>query len=190
MDLDKLADVVIADHARKDSPPGSISWTYIQKSVQKGRLEYEENHRAGPTLHQARAVGSTLPTRIGRTPFTAEDDRILWEWVIRAERKGVSNKGNELYKQLEAKVGCSMIKNMFQYRTNFYSILDIPISHGGIVSSRNLLLSLDPRSQKKSPTMKSKRWPFRQLPYDYQSRLPTATSPRKMISCYRRLMIL
>ena len=44
MDLEKQADLIIADHARKDTPPGSISWKFIEQSVAKGVLEDIEDH--------------------------------------------------------------------------------------------------------------------------------------------------
>jgi hypothetical protein len=102
--LEKQADIVIADHARKDNPAGAISWKYVEESVKKGELEDIEDHRAGPVTHTAREVGSGGPTRKGRTPFTAEDDRILMEWVMKGERAGIAVKGNELFQQLEEKV--------------------------------------------------------------------------------------
>jgi hypothetical protein len=107
--LEKTADIIIADHARKDAPPGSISWTFIDQSVKKGRLENIEDHRAGPAEQAVRNVGSSAPARKGRTPFTHEDDTILMEWCARAERKGISLKGNQLYIQLEAKVGLDIL---------------------------------------------------------------------------------
>ncbi|KAF8857978.1 hypothetical protein BDZ45DRAFT_690436 [Acephala macrosclerotiorum] len=99
--LDKQADIIIADHARKDSPEGSISWTFIESSIKKGDLEDIENHRAGPVTRVVRQVGSAVPSRQGRTKFTAEDDRILMKWCTRAERQGKSLKGNEIYQKLE-----------------------------------------------------------------------------------------
>lgn len=102
--MDKQADIIIADHARKDSPAGSFSWTYIDESVKKGRLEDIENHRAGPVERQIREVGSAQPSRTGRTPFTPEDDRVLMDWCDRAERRGIPMGGNEIFKQLEQKV--------------------------------------------------------------------------------------
>jgi len=96
--------MIIADRARKNCPLGSISWHWIDQSVKKGELEDIELYRAGPAESTVREVGSAQPIKKGRTPFTAEDDRILRDWCIKAERKGVSMKGNELYKQLEAKV--------------------------------------------------------------------------------------
>lgn len=104
MKLEKQADLIIADHARKDCPTGSISWTFVQDSAKYGALEDIEKHRAGTVAHVAREVGSSGPTRKGRTPFTAEDDRILMRWVLRAEKAGKSTKGNEVFKDLEKKV--------------------------------------------------------------------------------------
>ena len=105
MKLEKQADIVIADHARKDSPAGSISWTFIDRSLRGGRLEDLKNHPAGPTTHMVREVGSTRPTKSGRTPFTSQDDRDLMLWVTKAERNGLSVRGNDIYKQFEEIVG-------------------------------------------------------------------------------------
>ena len=105
--FDKHAEIIIADHARRDIPAGSISWTFIEKSVAQGRLEDVERHRAGPTERTMREVGSVRPPRSGRTAFTAQDDRDLFIWISKAERNGASVKGNEIYKQLEAVVSPS-----------------------------------------------------------------------------------
>lgn len=108
MKIEQQADILIADHARKICPTGAISWKYIEESVKNGALANIEEYRAGPATHTIREVGSGQPTKNWRTPFTAEDDRILMEWVTKAERKGALIKGNEIYKQLEEKVehGC------------------------------------------------------------------------------------
>ena len=73
--------------------------------MKKGELEDIEDHRAGPPVGTIRESGSAQPPRKGRTAFTAEDDRILMEWCVKAERQGLSVKGNDLFKQLEEKVG-------------------------------------------------------------------------------------
>ena len=108
MKLEKQADIVVADHARKDCPQGSISWTYVEESIRNGALAEMENHRAGTVSYIAREVGSAAgPTKVGRTPFTAEDDRILMDWVMKGERAGIQTRGNELFRQLEEKVRLS-----------------------------------------------------------------------------------
>jgi hypothetical protein len=107
--LEKLADIMIADHARKDAMPGSYSWTWIEKSVKNGKLEDLEAHRAGPVAGISRPVGSSQPTRNTRTPFTAADDRALALWVTNAEKQGLSTKGNDIYQQLERIVGILLL---------------------------------------------------------------------------------
>jgi Rap1 Myb domain len=113
--------------------------------VAKGELEDIEDHRAGPPVGTIRAVGSVQPTKKGRTPFTAEDDRILMEWCAKAERKGLSLKGNDLYKQLEAKVRLYAKlywRNMLTYGCRIAGTLS---SHGGITGSKTFLLDRDLR---------------------------------------------
>jgi len=75
--------------------------------VQNGSLEDVEDWRAGPAVHRPREGGSSAPTRKGRIPFTEEDDRELLAWCKMATRRGISVKGNDLYKQLEARVSSS-----------------------------------------------------------------------------------
>lgn len=102
--LEKDADILIADHVRTDSPPGSFSWTWIEACVKAGQLVDKEAHRAGPVQVVARAVGGLQPTRSSRLPYTTEDDVALWNWVKDEERRGSRILGNEIYKQLEEKV--------------------------------------------------------------------------------------
>ncbi|PVH78402.1 hypothetical protein DL98DRAFT_573149 [Cadophora sp. DSE1049] len=101
--LEINADMILVDHARKDCPPGSISWTWVEQSLRNGILEDIKDHRAGPAQAQVREAGSTQPTKKTRTKFSPEDDRILMEWVARAERKGSSILGNTIYQLLAQK---------------------------------------------------------------------------------------
>ncbi|KAI9709662.1 MAG: hypothetical protein M1812_007640 [Candelaria pacifica] len=101
--LEKQADILIVDHMRKDVAPGTHSWTYIDQSVKQGSLEDLHNHVAGPPAGTIRAVGSiSRPASGVRKPYTGEDDRVLYEWVISSRDKGDKILGNEIYKQLEA----------------------------------------------------------------------------------------
>ncbi|MAD85024.1 MAG: hypothetical protein CL912_18855 [Deltaproteobacteria bacterium] len=102
--LEINADMVLVDHARKDCPVGSISWTWVEQSLKNGTLEDIEDHRAGPVHAPVREVGSTQPTKKTRTKFSPEDDKILMEWVIRAEQRGSSILGQTIYQQLAQKV--------------------------------------------------------------------------------------
>lgn len=143
MPLEKNANIVIADHARKGAPPGSISWKFIEQSVVKGELEDVDDHRAGPPAGTIREVGSAQPGRKGRTPFTAEDDRILMEWCVKAERKGLSLRGNDLYKQLEAKVKRTTYLCWGHRLTNGRRIIDTLSSHGETIGSRTYQIARD-----------------------------------------------
>jgi hypothetical protein len=100
--LEKRADYLIADHLRRDSPPGSVSFTFIDKSIKNGAIADPEAHLAGPPVGSVREVGSiSRPTKQGRAEYTAEEDRILYKWVRDHERQGGSASGNVIYKQLE-----------------------------------------------------------------------------------------
>ena len=81
------------------------SYTYIESSIRNGVLEELEDHAVGPQAGTVRSVGSTLqPVRKKRTPFTAEDERVLYRWVDTYRQKGGATDGNEIYKQLEVEV--------------------------------------------------------------------------------------
>ncbi|KAL5118623.1 hypothetical protein ACEQ8H_003474 [Pleosporales sp. CAS-2024a] len=102
--LEKKADYRIADHFRKDCPPGSISYVFVRKSIEDGQLRDPADHPAGPAEGQARAPGDLhQPPRSGKTAYTTAEDRILYKWVRDAVAAGGSASGNEIYKQLEQK---------------------------------------------------------------------------------------
>ncbi|KAK1813574.1 hypothetical protein LTR12_012075 [Friedmanniomyces endolithicus] len=87
--LEQQADHVIADHVKSGCPSGSISYTFIDAAIKDGTLPDPKDHLAGPAPGTVRPVGSTVaPGKRTRTAFTAEDDRVLWEWVERARSKG------------------------------------------------------------------------------------------------------
>ncbi|KAF2453776.1 hypothetical protein BDY21DRAFT_355032 [Lineolata rhizophorae] len=100
---DSHADYLIADHVRRDAPPRSLSYTFLEASVRNGALANPDLHRAGPAPGSVRpaGAGNVLPTKTGRTKFTAEDDKCLWKWVSSHGKDGASTSGNEIYKQLE-----------------------------------------------------------------------------------------
>ncbi|KAF7888791.1 hypothetical protein EAF00_009091 [Botryotinia globosa] len=100
--IEKNAEIIIADGARKDAPPGSISWKFIEESAKAGKLVDMEDYRCGAS-ERASEQAYAQPTKSTRTPFTAEDDRILTQWVLEGERLGRFIKGNELYIELAAR---------------------------------------------------------------------------------------
>ncbi|KAH9988231.1 TRF2-interacting telomeric protein/Rap1 C terminal domain-containing protein [Xylariaceae sp. FL0662B] len=101
--LEKNADYLISDPARKDAPPGSYSFKFIEDSVEAGALQDFEKYLCNSSEPDSRPVGSTIAARATRTPFTREDDKILTEWVARKEREGAPTYGYEIYKKLAAK---------------------------------------------------------------------------------------
>lgn len=127
--LEKQADVMIVDHARKYQVPGSYaltplllkygrtltriprySYTFIEASVRKGVLEDLEDHAVGPPKGAVRTTGSMQPAKATRTQYTSADDNILWDWVQTNPQKFGGTDGNEIYKQLQKKVR-SLIPN-------------------------------------------------------------------------------
>ena len=101
--LEKSADIIIADDARKEVVPGSYSYKWIDNSIKNGALEDLDDYLAGPPVGIPRAMGSTIrPAKNSRNFYSAEDDRILLEWVQVHGQKGASMAGNETYKKLEA----------------------------------------------------------------------------------------
>ncbi|KAL2354873.1 TRF2-interacting telomeric protein/Rap1 C terminal domain-containing protein [Cryomyces antarcticus] len=104
--MESQADYVIADHARADAPPGSISWRFIEHSLRNGALEDPKAHPAGrPAGRITPAVGVVRPPgagKTGRVPFSPEDDRVLYEWVEEHRKRGGAVLGNKIYQQLEA----------------------------------------------------------------------------------------
>ena len=122
---EKQADVKIVDHARKEAIPGTLvsdltsetkcegltvrrrySYRFIESSIRNGTLETLADHAVGPLEGTPRNVGSIVqPPKTTRRKYTQEDERILWEWVNTNPQKRGGTDGNEIYKQLESKVG-------------------------------------------------------------------------------------
>ncbi|KAK5163950.1 uncharacterized protein LTR77_010346 [Saxophila tyrrhenica] len=100
--IEAQADHVIADHYRQDCPPGSISYQFVDKALKDGELPDPAAHPAGAPVGTVRPAGSGLTRKGTRTEFSAEDDRVLWQWVEDCRAQGGKVKGNEIYKQLEA----------------------------------------------------------------------------------------
>lgn len=100
--LEKYADFCIADHARKDAPPGTCSWKLITDSIAYGAMQLHDKYQKVDP-NSSRPVGSGKPGRITRTPFTHADDAVLAKWVL--EHPGERREGNKLYEELEKIVG-------------------------------------------------------------------------------------
>jgi hypothetical protein len=136
--LEKQADYLIADHCRRDCPPGSISYQFIEQSIKSGAIADPEDHPAGPKVGTVREAGSLVkPTRARKIAYTPEDDQVLYKWVKDHERKGTGGtvSGNELYKQLEAKASTRLF--VVEILTNSLRIHDTPGNRGATAISNN-----------------------------------------------------
>ncbi|PNY26866.1 Telomeric repeat-binding factor 2-interacting protein 1 [Tolypocladium capitatum] len=96
--LEKQADILIADHARRDAPAGSCSWKFVTDSVEHGIIQLKDRYRLGPAPGVPRQAGSSQPTKRMRTPFTHGDDVALAKHVL---SHGRYLTGNKLYQQFE-----------------------------------------------------------------------------------------
>lgn len=102
--LEKHADYILADHARQNPPKGSYSWKFVNDSLEAGALKPMQEYLCTKAPRTAWSVGSLVSQKGTRTPFTAEDDRILAKWVTQQERSGEGILGNAIYEELEQKV--------------------------------------------------------------------------------------
>lgn len=104
--FEESADYVIADHLRKDAPPGSVSYKFIEEANKTGSLPDVENYRigrAGAVTASASAPVSTARwSKSTRTKFTPQDDEILRQWIT--SHAGYAVRGNELYIELAENV--------------------------------------------------------------------------------------
>ncbi|KAK4061159.1 transcriptional regulator family: ARID/BRIGHT [Trichoderma aggressivum f. europaeum] len=95
---EKDADMLIADHARKDAPLGSYSWKYITESVNAGIIQVEDKYLIGPPPNQHRSVLTGAHVKTTRTKFTEQDDAIVAKWIL---KNGINTAGNKMYMELE-----------------------------------------------------------------------------------------
>ena len=85
--------------------------------MSNGVLEDLDDHKVGPAEGNIRSIGSVAqPAKGTRNRYTEADDRILWDWVHDNPQKGGGTDGNEIYKQLEQKVGGGCGATSEQYR--------------------------------------------------------------------------
>ncbi|KAL7946535.1 TRF2-interacting telomeric protein/Rap1 C terminal domain-containing protein [Trichoderma barbatum] len=96
--LEKDADMLIADHARKDAPLGSYSWKFITESVNAGIIQVEDKYLIGPPPNQRRSVHTGAHAKKTRTPFSEQDDAVVAKWVL---KYGINTAGNKMYMDLE-----------------------------------------------------------------------------------------
>lgn len=94
--------MLIADHVRKDVPRGSYSWKFIQDSIGKGVVQLEDKYQIGWAPNVQRPAGSARPAKGTRTPYTAQDDAWLLQWVLKQKN---AKSGNKAYMEFAELVG-------------------------------------------------------------------------------------
>ena len=102
--LEKFADVIIADHARTDAPANSVSWKYIEDCVKSGDLLNADDYKIKRTTTNLHLLTSTAPTKSTRNPFTRADDQKLLRYVYDCDFKGEPTSGKKIYEQFAAMV--------------------------------------------------------------------------------------
>ncbi|KAM3509059.1 hypothetical protein MY11210_006475 [Beauveria gryllotalpidicola] len=98
--LEKDADYLIADHARKNAPSGSISWKFITESVENGVVQIPDRYRIEQAPAGPRQAASGRPARLVRAKFTTAEDAALASWVLAHDRHLT---GNAMYMEFETK---------------------------------------------------------------------------------------
>ena len=109
--LEKQADITIGDRARKDNPPGAVSFQWIEECIKQAQLVDKEPFLAAPKEQQVRRPGALRPAKSTRNPFSHEDDIYLYQFLKVKERQGASLLGNQVYAELEREVCCRDSRN-------------------------------------------------------------------------------
>jgi hypothetical protein len=90
--------MLIADYVRKDIPPGSYSWRFIEDSVNNGIIQLKDRYLIGRHHDEPRPVGSGQLSRSTRTKFSAEDDAKIAKWAL---DHPTEQKGNRIWQEYE-----------------------------------------------------------------------------------------
>lgn len=96
--LEKQADMLIADYVRKDIPPGSYSWQFIEDSVNNGIIQLKDRYLIERDPDEPRPVGSGQLSKTTRTKFSAEDDAKIAKWAL---DHPTEQKGNRIWQEYE-----------------------------------------------------------------------------------------
>ncbi|KAK5999519.1 hypothetical protein QM012_005372 [Aureobasidium pullulans] len=103
--LEAQADYLIADHLRHDAPAGALSYKFIEESIEQGTIPQDDSSFLAGRRRSANPVTTAVASsskKSTRTPFTDDDDKLLYKWVHNAEDQGLATQGNSLYQVLAA----------------------------------------------------------------------------------------
>jgi telomeric repeat-binding factor 2-interacting protein 1 len=72
----------------------------VERSIQNGRLEDLEAHRAGPSAPRPMGA-SNIPKKGKRSYFTLKEDQVVFDWVYHfTQERGAPVQGNKIYQDL------------------------------------------------------------------------------------------
>lgn len=72
---------------------------YAENSIRKGRLEDLENYRIGPSAQRPMGA-SHIPKKSTRTPYSREEDELLYDYVYKRELTAQAKvSGNKIYQE-------------------------------------------------------------------------------------------
>ncbi|THZ21041.1 hypothetical protein D6C90_09547 [Aureobasidium pullulans] len=103
--LEAQADYLIADHVRHDAPPGSLSYKFIETAIKEGSVPKDESKFLAGRPKSTNPITTTNTSssrKATRTPFTTDDDKLLYKWVQKANNGGLALQGNKIYQLLAA----------------------------------------------------------------------------------------
>ncbi|CAL5868760.1 uncharacterized protein PFLUO_LOCUS2987 [Penicillium psychrofluorescens] len=99
----KDADIRLVDPDKKghDVSLDTYSYKWVERTLEKGRLEPFEPYRVRPSA--PRPMGASyIATKATRTSYSLEDDQLLFDWVAAyKEVTGTEGSGTGVYKELE-----------------------------------------------------------------------------------------
>lgn len=114
--LEKNADMLIADGARKDIPPGSYSWKFIEDSVKNGIAQLKDRYEIGLHAKVAQTPQGGASKKLRRVAFTTEDDVALVKWVM---SHPLDRMGNRIYQEWATMVSESADTGSCGYRADW-----------------------------------------------------------------------
>ncbi|TQV97420.1 hypothetical protein V2A60_006828 [Cordyceps javanica] len=151
--LEKNADYLIADHARKDVPMNSISWKFITESVQNGFVQLPDHYWIKKVRGtQRQAAPERSDKRTTRAGFTLAEDAALARWVLAHDGQKA---GNLIYQHFAAKHP----RHSWQsWRTRYVKKLSL-LPEGSLEQ-----LAIQVPSSQMCPAIEEEEQPDRELP--------------------------
>lgn len=96
--------LVDPDKKSSHASPCVYDYKFVLESVEAQTLQDDAQYEVNGASSANRPVGDSLSTRkTTKTPFTAADDQILYDWITPFRERGGKYQGNAIYQQLQSK---------------------------------------------------------------------------------------